>query len=106
MSEIGNPRVGSAKEWTEQVLKNGVTARFNEVKALVNEKVHADPGKTRKEVLDVLSTERDTKLAEHVDGLDIPVEDKIRIMDLHLDGLVLLSLGCLEHIADELDGMW
>ena len=105
MSKTGTPRVDSAKEWTEQVLKNGVTARFEDFKALVNEKVHADPGKTRKEVLDVLSMEFDTKLAEHVDGLDISVEDKMRVMDLHLDIMVLESLACLECIADELERM-
>ena len=105
MSEIENPRIGSAKEWTEQVLRNGVTARFDEFKALVNKKVRADPGKTRKEVLDVLSKEFETELAEHVDGLDISVEDKMRIMDLHLDIMVLESLACLEYIADELERM-
>lgn len=105
MSKTGTPRVDSAKEWTKQVLKNGVTARFDEFKALVNEKVHVDPGKTRKEVLDVLSKEFDTELAEHVDGLDISVEDKMRIMNLHLDIMVLESLACLEYIADELERM-
>lgn len=105
MSEIETPRTGSAKEWTEQVLKNGVTARFEDFKVLVSEKVHADPEKTRKEILDALSKEFDTKLAEHVDGLDIPVEDKMRIMDLHLDIMVLESLACLEYIFDELEGM-
>ena len=105
MSETGTPRIDSAKEWTEQVLKNGVTARFDEFKTLVNEKVRADSEKTRKEVLDILSKEFDTKLAEHVDGLDISVEDKMRIMDLHLDIMVLESLACLEYIADELERM-
>lgn len=105
MSEIGNPRIGSAKEWTEQVLKNGVAARFDDFKTLVSEKVHADPGKKRFEVLDVLATELDTKLAEHVDGLDISVEDKVRIMELHLDIMVLESLACVEYIADELERM-
>lgn len=105
MSETENPRIGSAKKWTEQVLKNGVTARFDEFKALVNEKVHADPEKTRKEVLDALSKELDTELAEHVDGLDISVEDKMRIMDLHLDIMVLESLACMEYIFDELERM-
>lgn len=103
MSEIGNTRIGSVKEWTEQVLKNGVDARFDDYKNLVSEKVHADPEKTRFEVLDVLSTELDTKLAEHVDGLDISVEDKVRIMELHLDIMVLESLACVEYVADELN---
>ena len=103
MSEIGNTRISSAKEWTEQALKNGVAARFDDYKTLVSEKVHADPEKTRKEVLDVLGTELDTKLTEHVDSLDISIEDKIRIMDLHLDIMVVESLECLECIADELN---
>lgn len=104
MSEVGNTSIGSAKEWTEQVLKkNGVTARFDYFKTLASEKVHADPEKTRFEVLDVLSTELDTKLVEHVDGLDISVEDKVRIMELHLDIMVLESLACLECVADELE---
>ena len=55
--------------------------------------------------MDVLSKEFDTKLAEHVDGLDISVEDKMRVMDLHLDIMVLESLACLECIADELERM-